>query len=112
MKTKFKVWLLSTYFLTAAFATTGSLWVSIAQLWGAEGVVSKGPVSGSNYCHLKFPAIREETLFSSRPVLKDSTDGDIVDFYGPCDYDPLGKSEIARQRADVRRDRRNDMDSD
>jgi hypothetical protein len=32
MKTKFKVWLLSIYFLTAAFATTGSLWSDIAQL--------------------------------------------------------------------------------
>lgn len=112
MNKKFKVWLLSTYFLAAVFVSTGSLWVSVAQLWGAEGVISKGPVSGSNYCHLKFPAIREETLFSRRPELKDPTDGDIVDFYGPCDYDPLGKSEIARQRADVRRDRRNDADSD
>jgi len=112
MKTRIKVWLLSTYFLTAAFATTGSLWLDIAQLWGAEGVISRVPGSGSNYCRLRFPAIREETLFSPRPVLKDPSDGDIVDFYGPCDYDPLGKSEIARQRADVRRDRRNDADSD
>lgn len=112
MKTIFKVWVLSTYFLTAAFVLTGALWLDIAQIWGAEGVISKGLVSGSNYCHLKFPAIREDTLFSSRPVLKDPKDGDIVDFYGPCDYDPLGKSEIARQRADVRRDRRNDMDND
>ena len=32
--------------------------------------------------------------------------------YGPCDYDPLGKTEIARQRAELRRDRRNDMDND
>jgi len=98
--------------VVAILGLTGSLWLDIAQLWGAEGVISKGPVSGSNYCHLKFPAIREDTLFSSRPQLKDPTDGDMVDFYGPCDYDPLGKSEIARQRADVRRDRRNDADSD
>ena len=112
MKSIFRVWLTSAYFLTAAFATTGSLWLDIAQLWGAEGVISRVPGSGSNYCRLRFPAIREDTLFSSRPQLKDPSDGDIIDFYGPCDYDPLGKSEIARQRADVRRDRRNDMDSD
>ena len=91
---------------------TSSLWFDMAQLWGAEGVISRGPASGSNYCRLRFPAIREDTLFSSRPQLKDPSDGDIVDFYGPCDYDPLGKSEIMRQRADVRRDRRNDADSD
>ena len=112
MKRKFEVWLLSVYFLTTAVALSGSLWLDIAELWGAEGVISRVPSSGSNYCRLKFPAIREETLFSSRPVLKDPNDGDIVDFYGPCDYDPLGKSEILRQRADFRRDRRNDGDSE
>jgi hypothetical protein len=38
-------------------------------------------------------------------VLKDASDGDIVDFYGPCDYDPLGQQEVMRQRADVVRTR-------
>jgi hypothetical protein len=91
---------------------SSSSWLNIAQLWGAEGVISRVPVAGSQYCRLRFPAIREETLFSSRPMLKDPGDGDIVDFYGPCDYDPLGKGEITRQRAELRRDRRNDNDSD
>jgi hypothetical protein len=91
---------------------SSSSWLNIAQLWGAEGVISRVPVTGSQYCRLRFPAIREETLFSSRPMLKDPSDGDIVDFYGPCDYDPLGKGEITRQRAELRRDRRNDNDSD
>jgi hypothetical protein len=65
--------------------------------WPAEGVISKVTLS-ENYCHLKFPSIREETLYWDRPVLKDATQGDIIDFYGPCDYDPLGKREIERQR--------------
>jgi hypothetical protein len=65
--------------------------------WAAEGVISKMTLS-ENYCHLKFPAIQEETLYWDRPVLKDPTDGDIIDFYGPCNYDPLGKTEIERQR--------------
>ena len=98
--------------LVPVLGLTISLWLGIAQLWGAEGVISRVPVSGGNYCRLRVPAIREETLFSPRPVLKDANDGDIVDFYGPCDYDPLGKAEIARQRAELRRDRRNDADSD
>ncbi len=51
-------------------------------------------------CHIRFPAIREETLFSERPVLKDWSDGDIIDFYGPCGWDPLGKEEIENQRAE------------
>ncbi len=53
-----------------------------------------------SYCHVRFPAIREDTLFSERPVLKDWSDGDIIDFYGPCGWDPLGKEEIKVQRAE------------
>jgi len=94
--------------LVMTLSLSSSLWLSIAQLWGAEDVISRVPVSGSNYCHLRFPAIRPETLFSSRPELKDPSDGDIIDFYGPCDYDPLGKSEIARQKRELRRERRGD----
>ncbi|MGH7771583.1 MAG: hypothetical protein ACREQA_05045 [Candidatus Binatia bacterium] len=79
----------------------GTLPLSTAHLWGAEaikGIISKVANPGSNYCHLKFPAIHEQTLWG-RPVLKDPTDGDIIDFYGPCDHDPLGQEEVRRQRA-------------
>ena len=31
--------------------------------------------------------------------------GDIIDFYGPCDYDPLGKEAVLRQRAELVRER-------
>ena len=53
---------------------------------------------GSNYCHMKFPAIEERTLSGDRPVLKDPSTGDIVDFFGPCDEDPLGKNQVASQK--------------
>jgi hypothetical protein len=66
-----------------------------------EVVTSKAP-SPSGSCHLKFPAIREDTLFSDRPVLKDASEGDIIDFYGPCNYDPLGRDSILRQRFEHR----------
>lgn len=80
----------------------GTLMSSEAALWGAEGVILKElGIPGTNYCHLRFPAIREETLYWDRPVLKDPSEGDIIDFYGPCDYDPLGQGEIERQRAEV-----------
>jgi len=76
-------------------------------LWAAESVISKVPDSTGKSCHLKFPAIKEETLYWDRPVLKDPSQGDIIDFYGPCSHDPLGKEEIQRQRDDyVRRQRR------
>jgi len=81
-------------------------------VWAVEGVIYKGPDAAGVYCHLKFPTIREDTLFSGHPELKDPSDGDIHDFYGPCDYDPLGKEEVLRQRADLQRERRRRYGSD
>src|SRR5215475_6595995 len=50
------------------------------------------------YCHLRFPAMRPSTLDSAKPTLKPATTGDIVDFYGACDYNPVGKEEVLRQK--------------
>ena len=66
-----------------------------------DGVTSKTVLTEGSYCHLKFPPIREETLSWSHPVLKDPSSGDMIDFYGACNHDPLGKDEIqsrTRQR--------------
>ncbi|PYK49286.1 MAG: hypothetical protein DME20_07245 [Verrucomicrobia bacterium] len=95
-----------------SFLSVLTLALSDALTWGAEGVISKVASPSGDYCHLKFPAIREETLYWDRPVLKDASSGDIVDFYGPCDHDPLGKKEILRQRADVQRERSRRLGSD
>ncbi len=77
----------------------GTLGLSAVPVGAAGGIIYKVSIdTGSNYCHLKFPAILEETLYWDRPVLKDTSDGDIIDFYGPCDYDPLGREEILSQR--------------
>ena len=93
--------LLSILVLTGTVASSAAAWAQSSSVVIAPG-----------YCHKKFPTIREETLFSSRPVLKDPTDGDIVDFYGSCDYDPLGKEEIQVQRSAFRRDRKSRHDKD
>jgi hypothetical protein len=69
----------------------------------ADGVIYRSADPAGNYCHLRFPAIQEETLSWDRPMLKDPSEGDIIDFYGPCDHDPLGKAEILRQREDAKR---------
>lgn len=83
-------------FLLAAGALSLSL-----PVW-AQGILYKKAVDASgNYCHLKFPAIQKRTLYSGRPVLKDASEGDIVDFHGPCNYDPLGPEEVMRQRAEL-----------
>jgi len=84
----------------AALALVGSLGASSA-LAAAEGVISNATVTPGSYCHLKFPAIREETLSWDRPVLKDASSGDIVDFYGPCDTDPLGEAQIDDQKLEM-----------
>jgi hypothetical protein len=34
-----------------------------------------------NYCHMKFPAIREDSLGNDHPILKSRENGDLVDFY-------------------------------
>ena len=52
---------------------------------------------GDDYCHLQFPAIEPGTLASSEPRLKDWSSDDIVDYYGACDYDPVGKDEVFTQ---------------
>lgn len=87
--------------LGLAMAVTAPMSGSV--LWAAEGIVFKNADASGVYCHLRFPAIREDTLSDDRPVLKDPAEGDIIDFYGPCDHDPLGKDEVHRQKSDWRR---------
>lgn len=69
----------------------------------AQAILSKTRLEGTDYCHLRFPAIEEETLSWDRPVLKSTSTTDLIDYYGPCDHDPLGKDEIARQRDEFHR---------
>jgi hypothetical protein len=82
---------LAAVLLIGSFGVSGTLAV-------APGVISNATLTPGSYCHLTFPAIREDTLSWDRPVLKDASSGDIIDFYGSCDHDPLGKDEIASQR--------------
>ena len=77
---------------------TGALGLSAVSA-GAENVISKDVLTDGSYCHTKFESIREDTLASSQPVLKDVDD--IADFYGPCDHDPLGKEEIQAQKIEA-----------
>ncbi len=54
----------------------------------------------SNYCHQRFPAIDPKTLGTTHPQLEVPSTGDMVDYYGPCDHDPLSKDEVERQEHD------------
>ncbi len=87
---------IATSFL-AALLLTGSLGAG-SSFAAAEGVISNTVLVPGSSCHLTFPAIQEDTLSSDRPVLKDPSEGDIIDFYGPCDTDPLGEDQVHEQR--------------
>jgi hypothetical protein len=63
----------------------------------AGQTISSIPTDDTEYCHLKFSAIREDSLPWARPVLDFST-GDIMDFYDPCDHGPLVSAEIPEAR--------------
>ncbi len=78
-----------------------NLLVSSTLFWGvptveADSVILKVPADLASYCNIKFPAMREDTLSWDRPVLDGATN--TIDFYGPCDYDPLGLDEVRAQR--------------
>jgi hypothetical protein len=62
----------------------------------AQGEIFKEVAEAGTYYHIKFPAIREDTLSEASPDLTIS--GDVIDYYGPCDHDPLGKDEVQSQR--------------
>ena len=84
--------LLSVLFLAGAMGS------SVASAASGEGVISKDALTEGGYCHIEFPAIEERTLSWKHPVLKQ---GDIIDFYGPCDHDPLGKEEVQSQALEM-----------
>jgi hypothetical protein len=84
---------------------TGALGVSAVSS-RAETVISRDVFNNASYCHTKFESIREDTLASRQPTLKDVDD--IVDFYGPCNHDPLGREEIQAQRIEMQHRFEND----
>ena len=87
----------------AALFSVGLLGVSALSAGAQDGILYKVQAGNTNYCHLKFPAIRPDTLHMDRPVLQDPSTGAIIDFYGPCDYDPTGKAAVQSQKQDQRR---------
>ena len=64
----------------------------------AEELIQKEAAELGNYCHMKFPPMRENTLSWDRPELNADAEKSIG-FYGPCDYDPTDVVEIRAQRA-------------
>jgi hypothetical protein len=85
----------------AILLSVGALGLVSVPAMAQDSILLKLELGSSNYCHLKFPAISEATLSSDRPTLK--TTGDVIDFYGPCNYEPTGKAAVQAQRLDAQR---------
>ncbi len=62
-----------------------------------DRVLVKEPAD-NNYCHMKFPAIRQRTLSSGQPALKSAQTGDVIDYNGPCDESPTGAAQVLEQK--------------
>jgi hypothetical protein len=82
--------------LLVALILLGNIAVS-GIAFAADGVISEDVLSTGSYCHEKFPAIEGKSLASDDPVLKSAQAGDIIDYYGPCDEDLTGKSQVREQ---------------
>jgi len=84
--------------------TIASILVLASSLAGsaaaADGILLKDEAgkAGENYCHIKFPAMDENTLAENRPQLKPPETGDVIDFCGACDESPTGKDQVMAQR--------------
>jgi hypothetical protein len=63
----------------------------------SEETISTVPAELPSYCHITSPAMREDSLGWAHPVFEDSA-VNAVDFYGPCDYDPLGIDAVKTER--------------
>ena len=96
--------------------TTISMLVLAGSLAGSalaaqDGILLKERLGDdSNYCHMKFPAIEPSTLGTDHPQLKSRDTGDVIDFYGSCDEDPVGPSQVADQKIDDELRRDHDQD--
>ncbi|MGH7887865.1 MAG: hypothetical protein ACREPG_08370 [Candidatus Binatia bacterium] len=65
------------------------------------GIIYKQAASEeSNYCHIKYMAMTQESLQSGVPEFNPS---DIVDMYGPCDFDPKSPEEVRKQVSTMNR---------
>ena len=63
----------------------------------AEEMASRVPTDMTVYCYPQFPTMRVNAMSMEQPFL-DPLAGDVVDFFGPCDYDPAVLDENGVQR--------------
>ena len=95
--------------LLAALILLGNITASGTAL-AADGIISKTEDVPGSYCHEKFPAITGRSLASDDPVLKSQTSGDVIDYYGPCNENPVGQDQVQEQKLDYQHRWANDYE--
>src|SRR5690349_13821075 len=78
-----------------------------AELVGGQEIVRE-PAEAASYCHMKFPPMSEQSLGWQEPAFEQGAENSI-DFYGPCDHNPLGTEEARAQRQVQIRDEYGDI---
>ena len=91
---------LKTVLVGAFFAAAFGAGISKSYAFENQNAWVQSSVQDGSYCHMKFPAVRQSTLNSDNPQLKQGS-GDMVDYYGPCNHDPLSKEELTSQRNEL-----------
>jgi len=71
-----------------------TLGLSSTPAGAVEGILLKVEVL-PGYCHMQF---RSMEVSYHTPTI--DPNGTIIDFYGPCDHDPLGTQEVQDQRSE------------
>lgn len=74
--------------LLSGLFLAGSLALGISSVQ-AEGVILRDRFPGSKCCHMRFPAISENTPGGGRAVFNDESSAGVFDGSMPCDYDPV-----------------------
>ena len=72
-----------------------TLGLSTTPAGAVEGILLKVEIF-PGYCHLQFRSMEENSYHN--PTI--NPDGEIIDFYGPCNHDPLGPQEVQDQRSE------------
>ena len=103
-KTKFKP-----FAVAAMFALGLSSGVSHV-IASENGIVMKQAAeSDEGYCHIKYMAFTDQSLRSGNLEFNPS---DVVDMYGPCNFDPHSQDEVRKQQAAAQRGQHGDSGGD
>ena len=85
---------LVTLLLVGALGTSSNAFEVSNNTTDTKGILLKEEYVPGSYCNQKLPAITVNTLAGDHPVLSQT---DIIDFYGPCNQNPLGTDQVTDQ---------------